>query len=83
MPGKSRRGLAQSCSSVHRGEGGVWQAVVAQEGLFGDAVLADADRRRRRAHENELVEIVEGAGGTFSNSVLIAAQPCASSSSAA
>jgi hypothetical protein len=44
-----------------RRRGGVWQAVVAQEGLFGDAVLADADRRRRRAHDDELVEVVEGA----------------------
>jgi hypothetical protein len=47
---------------MHCGEGGVWQALVAQEGLFGDAVLADADRRCRGANDHELVEIVEGSG---------------------
>jgi hypothetical protein len=47
---------------VDRREGAVRQAVVAQEGLFGDAVLADGDRRRMRAHRHELGQVVQRVG---------------------
>jgi hypothetical protein len=43
-------------------EGAVRQTVVAQEGLFGDAVLAHGHRRRVRAHRHELGQVVQRVG---------------------
>jgi hypothetical protein len=47
---------------VDDGEGAVGHAVVAQEGLFGDAVLAHRHRRGAGAHRDELGQVVQRGG---------------------
>ena len=54
--------FAQVLFAVHGGKVGMRQVVLTQEVLFGDTVLADADRFCRWADGGEFVEIVERAG---------------------
>ena len=57
-----RQGRAVLALLDHR-ERGVGEAVVAEEGLLGDAVLAHPHRGAAGAHDGEGGQVVEGVGG--------------------